>query len=146
MKKLFTFAFWYAIAGMAGGVFYREFTKFNSFTAPTALARVHLHLLVLGTFFCLILGILCAVVPLLEQKRFGKFFCVYNIGLVWMTVMLLVRGILQTLAVPLSAGATAAVSGVAGLGHILVGVGIAGLLWAIRGAATAKPSHNGKVI
>ena len=41
MKKLVSWAFGYAIAGMAGGVFYREFTKFNGFTDRTALSVVH---------------------------------------------------------------------------------------------------------
>lgn len=31
MKKSINFALFYAIAAMAGGVFYREFTKFNDF-------------------------------------------------------------------------------------------------------------------
>ena len=31
MKKLLNTAFIYALAAMAGGVFYREFTKFNGF-------------------------------------------------------------------------------------------------------------------
>ena len=33
----------YAILAMAGGVFYREFTKFNGFTARTTLSVVHTH-------------------------------------------------------------------------------------------------------
>ena len=36
MKKLLNTAFIYALAAMAGGVFYREFTKFNGFSGRTA--------------------------------------------------------------------------------------------------------------
>ena len=41
MKKYLNFAFAYAILAMAGGVFYREFTKWNAFTGATALGKVH---------------------------------------------------------------------------------------------------------
>ena len=37
MKKFINISLIYAIAAMAGGVFYREFTKFNNFTGVTAL-------------------------------------------------------------------------------------------------------------
>lgn len=51
MKKLLNTAFIYALAAMAGGVFYREFTKFNGFSGRTALGLVHTHLFLLGTVF-----------------------------------------------------------------------------------------------
>lgn len=37
MKKHLNISLIYAIAAMLGGVFYREFTKFNSFSGVTAL-------------------------------------------------------------------------------------------------------------
>ena len=37
MKKYLNFSLAYAVAAMAGGVFYREFTKFNGFDGVTAL-------------------------------------------------------------------------------------------------------------
>ena len=40
---------------MVGGVFYREFTKFNGFTARTALGVVHTHYFLLGMVFFLLL-------------------------------------------------------------------------------------------
>ena len=49
MKKTLNIAIAYFAAAMAGGVFFREFTKFYHYTGTTALARVHGHLLVLGT-------------------------------------------------------------------------------------------------
>ena len=48
MKKLLNTAFIYALAAMAGGVFYREFTKFNGFSGRTALGLVHTHLFLLA--------------------------------------------------------------------------------------------------
>ena len=41
MKKHVIVAFAYAVAAMACGVFYREFTKFNDFTGVTSLGKVH---------------------------------------------------------------------------------------------------------
>ena len=46
--KLINAAFVYALLAMAGGVFYREFTKFNGFSGRTTLAFVHTHLFLLG--------------------------------------------------------------------------------------------------
>ena len=41
MKKYLNLSFAYAIAAMAGGVFYREFTKFHGFAGVIALGKVH---------------------------------------------------------------------------------------------------------
>ena len=43
MKRYINSALLYAILAMAGGVFYREFTKFNGFTAKTTPSVVHTH-------------------------------------------------------------------------------------------------------
>ena len=51
MKRYMNMALVYAILAMVGGVFYREFTKFNGFTAKTALAVVHTHYFLMGMMF-----------------------------------------------------------------------------------------------
>ena len=124
MKRLFRTAFGYAIAAMAGGVFYREFTKFNGFSGRTTLGFVHTHLFLLGIIFFLVLLLLDRQFLVSEQRSFGKFFAVYNAGVVITTAAFLWRGITQVLAIALSGGMDAAISGVAGIGHILIGVGI----------------------
>ena len=53
MKKLWNTAFIYFWLAMAGGVFYREFTKFNDYSGKTVLGLLHVHLLVLGTLMFL---------------------------------------------------------------------------------------------
>ena len=50
--------------------------------------------------------------------------------------MLVVRGIPQVLDTELSAGMTAAISGVAGIGHILLGVSMVMLLLQIKRAVS----------
>ena len=48
--------------------------------------------------------------------------------------MLVIRGVLQALETPMSSGMDASVSGIAGIGHILLGVSMVLLLLQIRRA------------
>ena len=60
MKKCIDTAFFYAVAALAGGVYFREFTKFNQFTGVTALGKLHTHLVLLGMVIFLRLAALDA--------------------------------------------------------------------------------------
>lgn len=71
-----------------------------------------------------------------KQKSFRAFMCLYNIGLPLTAVMLVVRGVPQVLNIALSSGASAAISGIAGIGHILIGTGL--ILLSISLKKTAK--------
>ena len=135
MKKYLNISLVYAIAAMAGGVFYREFTKFNGFTGVTALGKVHTHLFLLGMLVFLVTALFAAHNDLTKFKTFRVFLWTYNIGVPLTAVMLLVRGVTQVLDLSLSAGASAAISGVAGIGHILTGVGIILLLVSLKKTA-----------
>lgn len=137
MKRYVNAAFLYAVLAMAGGVFYREFTKFNGFSAKTTLGVVHTHYFLLGMVFFLLL--------LLLEKNFaftgpktGRVLAVYHAGLNLTAVMFLVRGVLQVLGTPLSSGASAAISGVAGIGHILLGVSLVLVLLQVKRAVAAR--------
>lgn len=59
MKKYLNISLIYAVAAMAGGVFYREFTKYNAYTGVTALGKVHTHLFMLGMLGVPDCGIVC---------------------------------------------------------------------------------------
>ena len=135
MKKMLNLAFAYAVAAMAGGVFYREFTKFNGFTGVTALGKVHTHLFLLGMLVFLVVALYAGKYDLRKEKTFRAFLWTYNIGVPLTSVMLLVRGSTQVLCLPLSKVASAAISGVAGIGHILTGVGLVLRLLTLRKAA-----------
>lgn len=137
MKKLINLSLTYAIAGMAGGVFYREFTKWNGFTGVTALGKVHVHLLILGTVIFLIAALFAKVTPLQEQRLYRPFLITYNIGVPLTAIMLVVRGILEVRAVPLSAALNASISGISGIAHIITGTGLVLMLLALRKAADA---------
>lgn len=132
LKKYINAAFAYAIAAMAGGVFYREFTKLRGFHGRTALAFVHTHLFLLGTVVFLLAALFAARLDLEGQKLWRPFLIVYNLGVTLTSVMLTVRGVVQVLVLAVHPGADAALSGIAGIGHILTGVGLAFLFVCLR--------------
>lgn len=131
MKRYGNMALIYAVLAMVGGVFYREFTKFNGFIGETTLSVVHTHYFLLGMFMALVLLLLEKSLSFGNGKT-GKILVGYHIGLNLTAVMLLVRGICQTLAVELSSGMSAAISGMAGLGHIVLGISLVLLLVQIK--------------
>ncbi len=135
MKKYLNIAMGYAIAAMAGGVFYREFTKWNHFSGVTMLSKVHAHLFMLGMMVFLLVALFSRQMDLEKENSFRWFLRLYNIGLPLTVVMMLVRGILQVKEVALSAGADAAISGIAGIGHILLSIGLLLLLVMLKRAA-----------
>lgn len=136
MKRYMNLSRVYAVLAMVGGVFYREFTKFNGFTGKTTLGVVHPHYFLLGMVFFLLL--------LLLEKNFGftgpktgRVLIAYQVGLNLTTVMFVVRGVTQVLGTSLSSGMTAAISGMAGIGHIILGVSLVVLLVQIRRSVAA---------
>lgn len=136
MKRYMNMALLYAIFAMAGGVFYREFTKFNGFDAKTTLSVVHVHYFLLGMVFFLLL--------LMAEKSFSftsektrRVLATYHVGLNLTAVMFIVRGVSQVLMPTLSSGINAAISGVSGIGHILLGVSLALLLVQIKHGVSA---------
>ena len=135
MKKYLNLAMGYAIAAMAGGVYYREFTKWNHFSGITMLSKVHAHLFMLGMMVFLLVALFSRQMDLEKEKSFRRFFLIYNIGLPLTVLMMLVRGIIQVKETALSAGADAAISGIAGIGHILLSIGLLLLLVTLKRAA-----------
>ena len=137
MKRYMNMALLYAVLAMVGGVFYREFTKINGFTAKTTLAVVHTHYFLLGMVFFLLLVLLEKSFSFTGPKT-GRVLAVYHIGLNLTVVMFVVRGIVQVLGTALSAGMDAAISGIAGIGHILLGISMVLLLMQIRRSVAGK--------
>ena len=137
MKRYMNTALLYAVLAMVGGVFYREFTKFNGFTGKTALGVVHTHYFVLGMVFFLLLLLLEKAFAF-TGKNTGRVLAVYHAGLNLAAVMFVVRGVTQVLGLALSSGMSAAISGVAGIGHILLGVSLVLILLEIRRSVLAK--------
>lgn len=142
MKKSINYALCYAVLGMCGGVFYREFTKFNHFEGETALSKVHAHFFMLGMVMYILIALFSRNYDLYSEKMFKAFRAIYNIGVPLTGIMLGVRGVFDVLGTELSKGADAAVSGIAGIGHILTGVGIVLLLVSLKKSADNSNKAN----
>lgn len=123
MKRLAKNSFYYSIAGLFLGIFYREFTKINDFTGKTMLAGLHTHAFVLGTFFILIVLLLEKQYKLTEHNKFKPFFIVYNIGLISMLFTMTLRGVLEVLEVFLSGNLDTLILWIAGFTHIAMAAG-----------------------
>ena len=136
MKRYVNLSLLYAVLAMAGGVFYREFTRFHDFTAKTALGVVHTHYFLLGMVFFLLLLLLEKNFSFTGRKT-GHVVVVYHIGLNLTAAMLVVRGVLQVRGTPLSSAVDASLSGMAGIGHILLGISLILLLVRLRRAVSA---------
>ncbi len=137
IKRYANTALVYAAAAMISGVFYREYTKFSHFTGKTNLSVMHTHYFLLGMFFFLILMLLEKSFSF-SGKNTGKVLIVYHLGLNISALGFLMRGLTQVWGTKLSAGMDASISGIAGIGHILTGIGIILLLLKIRNIDITK--------
>ncbi len=144
MRRLHLAAITYAILGLAGGLFYREITRARGFTGDTQLAVLHTHLLALGLLMMLIVLALDATLGIGSGRAFSWFFTTYNAGLLITATALTWHGLLQID----GQDAGPAIAGIAGLGHILLTIGITCLLVAINrpvrdriASATANPEN-----
>ena len=135
MLRLLYTSFTFAIVGVFSGLFYRELTKANDFTdrSATQLPLVHTHFLVLGFIVLLIVMVLERVlhVSAAAPKLFTWFFWIWTVGVAITGGMMLVKG---TLAVKGSDVSSPALSGIAGLGHMLLTAGVVLLFLALRKA------------
>ncbi|GAB4097547.1 DUF2871 domain-containing protein [Brachybacterium horti] len=133
----------YLILGLASGVFYREFTKHtDALLSHTPLNTLHTHLLTLGMIVFLVVLALDATLGLSGRRSFSVFWWTYNIGLVVTVAMQAVRGVL-TLGGHDPATTSAAIPGIAGLGHLLLSVGLVSLFVALRAAVRERAALAG---
>ena len=105
------------------------------FTGFTALGKVHVHLIVLGCLVYLLIALFSTQICFEKEKSFKVFSKIYDAGLLLTVIMLFVRGITQVLQMNLSKGVSASISGIAGIGHILTGVGFILLLVSFKKAS-----------
>lgn len=97
----------------------------NDYTTWNTLTVVHTHYFILGMMFFLTLGVVST------RVRFKSNHAVlyYNIGLNFTTIMLVVRGIARVLDLNV---VSTLISGVAGIGHIILGVSLVMILLDIK--------------
>lgn len=132
MKKSINTAFIYSIIAMVFGVFYREFTKYLNFTGNTKLSVMHTHSFTLGMFMFLIVGLFIKNLNIDKTKEYKRFFKVYNLGLIITLATLFTRGMTEVLNKDISKAVDASISGIAGIGHLLLGLGIIFLFLSIK--------------
>lgn len=99
----------------------------NDYTAWTTLFVVHTHYIILGMMFFLILGLIYMNMNL----KINRAVLFYNIGLNLTAIMLIVRGIIQVLDLNV---VSALISGIADIGHIILGVSLILILLDIKKA------------
>lgn len=132
MRKILNIAFIYAVFGLAAGLVYREYTVIRGFEGKTMLSVVHTHSFALGMLTMLIVLILYKVFELEGNKKIKSFLVLYNIGLPLTIVMMIIRGITQVEMLDLSSGANGAISGMAGIGHTILGIALVYLFLGLR--------------
>ena len=127
MKRLMNASIVYGVLDLIGDVFYRKSTKLNGFTDFTTLSVVHTHYLMLGMLFFLMLVLLENNFHFIGNKV-RKYLLFYHIGLNLTAIMLVVRGIVQVLSLNVSG----LISGIAGIGHLILGISMVLVLISIR--------------
>lgn len=132
MKKVMNTAIVYFVLAMVGGIFYREFTKWNDFSGQTVLSVLHTHLLALGTAVFLIIAVLFKITNLENNTLYKKFYLIYNISFPLMIIMMTFRGVVEVMNTSISHGIDAMISGIAGLSHIGLAVALFMLLISIK--------------
>lgn len=144
MTKLFYASFTYMVLGVLSGVFYREFTKAHGFadgSAPGQLGLVHTHLLTLGFIVLLLILVAEKVFNLSENGLFPTFFWTYNVGVVLTSAMMVWHGILTVT----GGESNAMISGIAGLGHIFLTIGLILLFLMLRTAVIAAKAQRAPI-
>lgn len=132
MKKYINLSFIYFIFAMIAGVFYREYTKFVGFTDRSSLSLVHGHLLALGMIMFLIVALFSMKFDFKNNKKIKLFYKIYNPGVILTAVMLFIRGMVQVNNTVISKGLDASISGISGIGHLLLLLGLVFMFLALK--------------
>jgi hypothetical protein len=138
LRKIYYAALTYMILGLISGLVYREVTKAKDFTGQTQLGLVHAHLLTLGMLFFLLVLVLEKLFTLTASTLFGWFFWTYNAGLAVTVGMMVTHGTMTVYGKEFSD----ALAGVAGLGHIILTVGLV-LFFIVLGKRVPADSSPG---
>lgn len=116
------------IIGLAGGVFYREFTKFYAFGSTGHLGKIHTHILVLGFILTLIIYILSRTYDKKLSLKLKKSFHIYITGLVITIVNMTVIGIWEVVSMGQATINIKILEGLSGFGHLVLATGLIKIL------------------
>ena len=134
----------FAALGMIVGIVYQGM-MLSTGTGGTAMAATHPMTFALGCGGSLIALVLEKLFAVSESKLAKPAYFVYIVGVAMTVIMLIVRGYFQMSGTELTSGADAAISGIAGIGHTVLAVGMALFFVALfrRIFAAEKPSDKG---
>ncbi len=141
-KNIFDTSLVYMFMGLAGGVFYREFTKYFSYTGDNHLGKLHVHTLVLGFIVVMVIFILTRFMK--DRRVYGikRPLTIYNIGLITTVSMMTVYGIYDVIGTK-GVVSVPAMAGISGLGHIILTVGLVWMVLNIKKGIFAKDPAKG---
>ncbi len=137
-KRIIEVSFIYLIFGLVSGIFYREFTKVYAFTGETKLSKLHVHSFTLGSIALLVLFIIFLLIKKDNPEIMDKFkrpFAIWNIGLVLMLAIFMIKGIIEVLGYRYDNVTLASVAGISGLSHIVLSIA---MIWSFRLILKAK--------
>ena len=112
------------IMGFVGGVFYREFTKYYAFIDVNHLGKLHVHMLVLGFITMLILYVIVKKYEDADVRKLERPIHIFEGGLILTVVSMMVIGIYEVVGEGVPTISIPAISGISGIGHILLAVGL----------------------
>lgn len=141
IKRMYWIALAYIAIGLALGLLNHEIVYWTHFTGESVLAEVHPHAIMLGGFVFLSMPLFMKNFGIEKQRSLRIFLWVYNIGLLMTLGLMTARGMSQTLAIPLPSFADHMVGGLAGIGHIILAIGLGFLFHALFKSANDRSNE-----
>lgn len=124
MKNILKISVMYIVFGLVIGLTTHEIAYWTNFSGETVLSFVHAHVLILGGGVFLMVPVLMKVFQIEQQKGFKGFLWAYNLGLLMTLGFMSVRGFSELLEFPLGNMMNHMVGGLAGIGHVILTVGV----------------------
>lgn len=142
MKNMYKISLAYLFFGLTAGLFHHEAAYWTHFEGESVLARVHPHALVLGAAVFLLMPLLMKVFQIQKQKSFRWFVGLYNLGLVMTLGFMTARGVTQLFLLDVPSFADHMIGGMAGIGHVILTVGIGFLFHALMKSCDEKKNDQ----
>lgn len=124
IRNMYRLSIFYFVVALATGLFHHNIEYWTNFTGISVLKYVHPHSTVLGGFLFLILPLFVKVFSIDKSKHFNHFMIIYNTGLIGSLFFMSFRGVEQLFSLPIPKFWNHMMSGLAGISHAILTVGI----------------------
>lgn len=138
MKNMYKISLAYLAFGLFTGLFHHEAAYWTHFEGESVLSRVHPHAILLGGVLFLLLPLFMKAFEIEKQKSFKVFLWVYNLGLVMSLGFMAARGVCQLFFMPIPSFLDHMLGGMAGIGHVILTVGLGFLYHALMASCKKK--------